>query len=172
MFEWLKLALANSKDIYYPLPKYNGRYPVISSKGHWNNKSRPTHNGVDIMYKRLKTDNIPVKDGKGAKHFIVPKGTVVHAVKDGIVRSKSYGKIKTGYRLWIQHEDGYRSGYFHLSSIIALPGRFVPAGSPIGIVGDNPSAHDPRHLHFEVSYGVNYKPVNPVRFLSRAKFIG
>lgn len=160
---FLNLFKQESGKCYFPLPGVNGRRPKVSSASKWENKSRPTHNGDDWMYRREKAGK-PV-DGGPAKRWEVPEGTKAICIRDGIVGQ--IGKIKTGYRVWITHSDGYRSGYFHLKSLSVTAGQFVYAGDSVGVVGDNPSVFDPRHLHFEISLGYKYRPVNPREYLTK-----
>lgn len=156
-------------ECVFPLPLLGGRAAQVTSASRWNNKSRPTHQGDDWMYRRIASDLDPVGDGFGTtnRRWIVPEGTPALAVRDGIVRIAQFGATSTGHRLYVQHEDGYRSGYFHLTEILVVPGQFVRAGEPVGLVGDNPKVVDPRHLHFEISEGVDYAPVDPTEYLKK-----
>lgn len=152
----------------YPLPVLpDGREGKVTSRGRWANPSRPSHNGDDWMYKRSADDTNPMGDGEGTSNgkWNVPPGTPCLAVRSGIVRETSFGAIGTGLRCYVQHEDGYRSGYFHLSRLAVSAGQLVHAGDRIGDIGDNPKVVDPRHLHFEVSKGIDYSPVDPLEYL-------
>jgi murein DD-endopeptidase MepM/ murein hydrolase activator NlpD len=80
----------------------------------------------------------------------VPDGTPAFAAHSGTVLSAE--RIATGYRIWIQGE-GFCTGYFHLSAMLIARGRNVMAGTPIGIIGNNPIDTDPNHLHFEMIRG-------------------
>lgn len=144
----------------------DGRVPKITSSSKWNNKSRPTHQGSDYMYRRLSTDpEMPTGDGGRTTNgrWWVPPGTPAVAVKAGIVRKKQFGWISTGFRCYVEHSDGHRTGYFHLSKLLVEPGQTVSVGQPLGIVGHNPKAHDPVHLHFEVFKGNSR--VNPEKYM-------
>lgn len=109
----------------------------------------------------------------GSPRYVVPSGTRALAVRDGIVRRGEYGRIRTGLRLWVEHADGHRTGYFHLEELLVQPGERVKAGQPIGVVGDDPSVDgDPRHLHLELSPIDAYQPRDPVPYLRGARHRG
>lgn len=69
----------------------------------------------------------------------------------------SYGKYVT-----IEHEDGTRSMYAHLSKILVKNGQKVKRGQVIGIMGSTGSSCG-THLHFEVR--VSGRAVDPRYFL-------
>ena len=177
MFGWLKnlfvkkpKQLKNYPECVFPLPILpDGRKGVVTSSSKWRNKSRPNHDGDDWVYPRAESDTEGVGDGAGSRNmkWNVPQGSVCVAVREGIVREKQFGGIKTGFRCYVQHEDGYRSGYFHLKEILVNAGDYVKAGQPIGIIGHNPSAIDILHLHFEISEGVDYRPIDPWKYLKK-----
>lgn len=123
------------------------------------------------MYPRHPDDPPAVGDGAGARRYVVPPGTRAVAVRAGVVRRQQYGATATGQRLWIHHEDGYRTGYFHLAELLVQPGERVREGQPIGVVGHNPQATDPLHLHLEVSPIEAYRPEDPTRYLAGAKHL-
>ncbi len=63
----------------------------------------------------------------------------------------------------IDHGNGYRTVYAHLSERLVEKGDIVPRGEVIGKVGKTGRTTGP-HLHYEVH--VNGLPVNPIRFLN------
>jgi murein DD-endopeptidase MepM/ murein hydrolase activator NlpD len=90
-----------------------------------------------------------------------PKGSQVKAAAGGkVVR----GGIESlyGNLVEIDHGNGYRTVYAHLSERLVEAGDTVPRGGVIGKVGETGRTTGP-HLHYEVR--VNGLPVNPVRFL-------
>jgi murein DD-endopeptidase MepM/ murein hydrolase activator NlpD len=91
-----------SGELLMPVEEWQGRSPVISSAGHWDNPSRPNHAGVDIMFEREETDLQPVGPGEGAKRFVAYKGTRILAAHSGVVTRA--GQIGTGGRIWIRRE--------------------------------------------------------------------
>lgn len=111
----------------------NRRDPVTLNTSHF-------HNGVDIA---------------------APYGTPVGASRAGTVSSAGwmggYGKA-----VIIEHSDGFRTLYGHLSSISVRPGAKVKAGSFIGRVGSTGYSTGP-HLHFTL--WKNNSPLNPMKVL-------
>ncbi len=111
----------------------------ISSKmGYrWGRK----HEGIDIA--RPSGFNIKAADN----------GIVVAAGRDG-----TYGN-----RVIINHQNGYKTTYAHLSSISVRVGDVVPQGSKIGVMGSTGRSTG-THLHFEVEKnGVTINPLSVLR---------
>lgn len=153
----------------WPLPEMRGgRKPVISSGHKSVNPSRPSHDGVDIMYPRLLGDVQRIGDGAGARRFIMPLDAPVVATESGVVQIA--GEIATGWRLWIAH-GAYRTGYFHLREISVAKGQPVHLGMKLGTVGHNPAKPDPLHLHFELSPVQAYAPMDPAPYLRGARVL-
>ena len=80
---------------------------------------------------------------------------------DGIVASVSreygYGNILT-----INHGNGLKSRYAHLTKSLVKKGQYVKRGEKIALVGSSGRSTGP-HLHYEVYLkGV---PVNPSRYI-------
>ncbi len=85
--------------------------------------------------------------------------------KDGIIsKYGSYGKY-----VIIEHSDGTRSMYAHLSKIMVRNGQKVKKGQRIGVMGSTGSACG-THLHFEVR--VSGKAVDPRYYLDLPKIGG
>jgi murein DD-endopeptidase MepM/ murein hydrolase activator NlpD len=98
------------------------------------------HNGVDIA---------------------APYGTPVGAACDGIVSSSGWmGGF--GNAVIIEHRNGYRSLYGHMSSISVRQGQKIKAGNFVGRVGSTGWSTGP-HLHFTLSQ--NGKYINPLQVL-------
>ena len=101
------------------------------------------HHGIDI-------------DGfgrYGATISAAASGTVVLAA------SQDYGY---GNHVIIQHADGSRTLYAHLSEIWVSQGQYVSQGQGIGALGSTGYSTGP-HLHFEVHIGG--VPVDPLAYL-------
>ncbi|UUZ82525.1 peptidoglycan DD-metalloendopeptidase family protein [Paenibacillus sp. P26] len=98
------------------------------------------HKGVDLVGNR----NIMVADN----------GKVVFAGE------------KTGYGncIIVDHLNGYRTLYGHLSQILTSEGKIVEKGEKIGIMGSTGDSTGV-HLHFEVQKGET--PDNPMKYLNR-----
>ncbi|MCZ8517629.1 M23 family metallopeptidase [Paenibacillus filicis] len=98
------------------------------------------HKGVDLVGNR----NITASDN----------GKVVFAgVKEG------YGNC-----IIVDHMNGYRTLYGHLSQILTSNGKIVEKGEKIGIMGSTGDSTGV-HLHFEVQRGET--PDNPLKYLNR-----
>ena len=87
----------------------------------------------------------------------VAEGTPVAAVKNGAVVFAGWSN-GYGYRIVIDHGDGTRTTYNHLSDIGVTKGEQVGAGAEIALSGNTGNSTGP-HLHFEVIVGGAY--VNP-----------
>jgi peptidoglycan hydrolase-like protein with peptidoglycan-binding domain len=94
--------------------------------------------------------------------LIAPAGTPVYAARDGRV---SYADWSDGYGFLVivDHGQGERTFYAHLSRIDVKVGVFVGQGVRVGLVGSTGDATGP-HLHFEVR--VRGAAVNPLTGLS------
>ena len=101
-----------------------------------------THNGVDLA---------------------CPEGTEIWASRGGVVTVASYQEGGAGNYVQIDHGDGYKSIYMHMTHYIVSPGEYVGAGQCIGYVGST-GLSDGNHLHFGISYNGTY--VNPMEYIS------
>lgn len=162
------------KKIWPLLSLPDGRVPVITSGFYTENGSRPTHNGVDMFFDWLDSDP-QVKVGNcgaimrnGRRRWWYPDGYVAVAAAAGVVTDA--GEIRTGWRCWIEHDNGERSGYFHGASLLVKTGDHVEAGDPVIVVGCNPNAFNAKHLHFEISPADRYAPKNPRVWLKDAGY--
>jgi len=80
--------------------------------------------------------------------FRVKSGTPVVAAANGTVIASGWGGAY-GYRIEIDHGNGYVTAYNHLSKI-EISGGEVAAGQEIGKTGTSGNTTGP-HLHFEVT---------------------
>lgn len=79
-----------------------------------------------------------------------PQGTPVFAVKEGTiiqVRTNIYSSY--GINVLIDHGDGIRTRYAHLSQALVREGEKIKQGEVIGLVGSTGNSTGP-HLHFEL----------------------
>ena len=94
----------------------------------------------------------------------VPQGTPVRTTADGIVVEAQwdggFGKLVV-----IDHANGIRTYYGHLSRIDVIPGQEVRMGQVVGGSGSTGRSTAP-HLHYEVRIGGS--PVNPYPYLASA----
>ncbi len=104
-------------------------------------------------------------NGEGAFHdgidIATNIGAPVHATADGTV---VYSGVMRGYGnvVIINHGNGIRTLYAHLSSRDVTVGEQVNVDDVIGNVGDTGRSTGP-HLHYEVR--VHNTPVNPYKYL-------
>ena len=80
--------------------------------------------------------------------FRVKSGTPVVAAANGTVIASGWGGAY-GYRIEVDHGNGYITAYNHLSKIEITKGK-VAAGQVIGKTGNSGNTTGP-HLHFEVT---------------------
>lgn len=162
----------------FPLPVLPDlRRPHITSGFHGRNPTRPNHNGCDLFYRWMETLDPPQKLGDGGAardpktggpRWFIPAGLNAIAAAPGVVTAA--GTTKTGHHVWIQHADGFRTGYFHLRDARVGVGQVVTTGTKLGEVGDNPIDRDAEHLHFEVSPTGRYEPLDPEDWLVGATY--
>ena len=92
-----------------------------------------------------------------------PTGFTIKAADNGIVvAAGSDGTY--GNRVIIDHQNGYKTTYAHLSSISAKVGQVVPTGTKIGVMGSTGRSTG-THLHFEVEK--NGLTINPLTVLNQ-----
>lgn len=91
----------------------------------------------------------------------VPKGTAVLAAADGVLETAEYSAAK-GYYMVIDHQNGYKTEYRHLSELFFRAGETVRGGSEIALSGTTGMSTGP-HLHFEILK--DGKAVNPADFI-------
>lgn len=78
-------------------------------------------------------------------------GTPVRAAGGGTV-SEAGTDPEYGLFIVVQHPDGYRTKYGHLSRVLVSPGTMVNAGEVLGLSGNSGRSSAP-HLHLEVQRG-------------------
>ena len=97
------------------------------------------HNGIDI-------------DGFGLY------GSGVVAAASGTVVLTAWDSWGYGYHVIIQHDDGSRTLYAHLSDIWVSQGQWVNQGEALGAVGSTGYSTG-THLHFEIHIGGAVDPL-------------
>lgn len=88
--------------------------------------------------------------------------TPIYASRSGVVTVASYQADGAGNYVQLDHGDGYRSIYMHMTRYIVKPGQQVTAGQTIGYVGSTGLSKG-NHLHFGISYNGTY--VNPMEYI-------
>lgn len=99
------------------------------------------HNGIDIADQM----NAPIM-----------------AAQNGVVTDAYYNRGGYGNLVIIQHGEGVKTYYAHLSQMTVVEGQQVRQGEVIGYMGRTGYATG-SHLHFEIH--INNKPVNPELYL-------
>lgn len=93
-----------------------------------------------------------------------PYGSVVSAAAPGHVVQSGWNSGH-GRQVVVEHANGWRTGYSHLSSVLVSDGDWVHAGQAIGLVGNSGRSTGP-HLHFEVVKNGEY--VDPLDILGES----
>ena len=89
------------------------------------------------------------------------RGSIVYAAAAGVITDAKYDD-GYGNTVRIDHENGYKTTYAHLSNMTVVPGEVIKKGDTIGNVGATGKTTG-SHLHYEISY--NNKKINPEVFL-------
>lgn len=108
-------------------------------------------------------------DGEGEFHTGIDLetdlGTAVHSTAPGAVDfagvDGAYGRM-----IEIDHGNGVRTRYAHLSRILVRVGDRIVTHERIGLVGSTGRSTGP-HLHYEVR--IDGRPVNPAKFLAAGR---
>ncbi|WP_312692505.1 M23 family metallopeptidase [Caproiciproducens sp.] len=102
-------------------------------------------------------------EGHSGLDLGAPKGTPIHAARDGVVSSVvDSGSSGYGYHVVIDHGDGMVTLYGHCSKVYVRSGQVMKKGDVIAAVGSTGRSTG-NHLHFEIR--VNGKAVNPRSYL-------
>jgi len=127
----------------------------------------------DIIYRfgrqQLPNNTIVRRDGIG---IAVPRGTPVHAIADGTVRStKSLGTY--GPSVVIEHGGGFYSVYLYLSEISVQDGQSVTRGQVIGRSGGD-NSDEGAHIEFQIRGEAGGAPgqvraLDPITWLRRRR---
>lgn len=89
-----------------------------------------------------------------------PSNRTIKAADHGVVSAAGY-KGGYGNRIVINHNNGMKTLYAHLSSINVRPGQVIEKGTAIGIMGSTGNSTG-IHLHFEIYQ--NGVAKNPMQF--------
>lgn len=99
--------------------------------------------------------------------FAGPANSKIYATAPGVVsmaqRTGAYGNL-----VEIDHGNGIKTRYGHLSRILVRPGMKVQRGQVIGIQGSTGRSTG-AHLHYEVRY--NDVPRNPQNFIKAGSYV-
>lgn len=134
-------------DMIWPLP-YSDTYVSSSFKMRTLNGVTKQHNGIDIC------------------RWAGTHGATIVAVKDGTVEVAYKSGNNGGYGLYvvINHGNGVKTYYAHLSATLVNVGDYVTQGTTIGRAGNTGYSFG-AHLHFGLM--INGGWVNPMNYLSK-----
>ena len=91
------------------------------------------------------------------------EGTPIYAARSGIVSAATYNS-SAGYFVQIDHDEGFRTIYMHMTYYVVGDGEYVSQGQLIGYCGSTGDSTGP-HLHFGISqYGSYVNPANYIPF--------
>jgi murein DD-endopeptidase MepM/ murein hydrolase activator NlpD len=106
----------------------------------------------------------------GTRWGVLHKGVDLTSGNKNILASDNGKVIYTGYKsdygnhIIIDHLNGYKTLYGHLSAINTSVGKIVEKGEKIGLMGSTGDSTGV-HLHFEIQKGKS--PDNPMKYISR-----
>lgn len=89
-------------------------------------------------------------------------GMPIHPILKGKVTAVKYGFFGYGNQVTVEHEQGYKSTYSHMSKIYAKVGDGVTKASILGLVGVTGHTTGP-HTHLEITKDDKY--INPINIL-------
>lgn len=107
----------------------------------------------------------------GGGDIPTPTGTSVLAADGGTVESVKYLSYSYGHHVVINHGNGYKSWYAHMSTISVKKGDKVSQGQEIGKSGSTGNSSGP-HLHFEVRkspYSHTQNTINVCNYIGKNK---
>ena len=93
--------------------------------------------------------------------YLISEGTPVYATADGVIESIAEKNSSHGKSITIDHGNGYKTSYSHLSDIQVKKGNKVKRGDIIAHSGNSGLSFAP-HLHYEVI--LNGNRVDPVHY--------
>lgn len=89
-------------------------------------------------------------------------GTPIYASRSGYVHAAGWG-TNLGNYVTLNHQDGFKSQYLHMTHYVVKTGDWVEQGQLIGYMGSTGRSTGP-HLHFSIYY--NGSSVNPANYLN------
>lgn len=101
--------------------------------------------------------------GKLHKGLDMIGNKTIMAADHGVIETASSHKDYGNYII-INHKNGYKTVYMHMSKLSVKKGDVVQKGDKIGVMGNTGQSFG-THLHFEVHK--NGTPVNPMQFLKK-----
>lgn len=93
--------------------------------------------------------------------FACGVGTPIYAPGDGVVESSGYIGNGYGINVNIDHQNGYKTKFAHMSEAIVTDGAKIKRGQLIGYSGNTGLSTGP-HLHYEIMH--NDVKIDPIDF--------
>lgn len=149
----------------WPVPRWNGRTPVISDGFDSPRAGYPRHGGIDVMFARTASDPFKAGTPNASKLFVMPDGLRALAASDGIVRAATV--TPQGHAIVLEHVPGKLATFYtHMETLLVKTGDHVRAGQPIGVIGASPlDGEHLKHLHFELWLGGPAQRVDPASIM-------
>ncbi len=136
--------LASQPFLYQP---YAGQYEISSIFDHHS----PFLNVDGVLISHMGDDSVDLSyDGHNGWDYALDVGTPVLAAADGVViwaGESNDGCATMARGVVLDHDNGYRTLYWHLSQVRVVLGQQVKRGETIGLAGASGCAEGP-HLHF------------------------
>ena len=126
-------------DEHYVSSRYGGRRDPFK-------KSWAFHGGLDI-----------------AGHWKSPVRSTASGIVTFAGRKGAYGRM-----IEVDHQNGFRTRYGHLATILVKKGDTINLTDKIGLMG-NSGRSTGTHLHYEIRY--RGKPLNPSKFFKAAQHV-
>ncbi|MCR8642980.1 peptidoglycan DD-metalloendopeptidase family protein [Paenibacillus sp. N1-5-1-14] len=101
--------------------------------------------------------------GKLHKGIDMTGNRTIMAADHGVVEQAGFHHDYGNYVI-INHKNGYKTVYMHMSQLTTKRGAIVQKGDKIGVMGATGQAFGV-HLHFEIH--LNGTPVNPMKYMNR-----
>ncbi len=93
-------------------------------------------------------------------------GTKIYAAGNGVVLESRYS-YSYGHSILIEHKNGFKTRYAHLSKRLVKKGEEVSQEDLIGLMGNTGTSYG-SHLHYEIYY--NNKPIDPLKITDYLKY--
>jgi murein DD-endopeptidase MepM/ murein hydrolase activator NlpD len=160
--EWLATSVPPTTKPKKPSPGRGGSSSTVNTVGGVKWKTPMTYTAFTSPF-GWRTH--PVYGGRRFHYGVdlaAPTGTKIYATRAGTVDTASYQAGGAGNYVQINHGDGYRSVYMHMTRYVVKVGQHVSQGQLIGYCGSTGGSTGP-HLHFGISYNGTY--VNPANYI-------
>lgn len=93
-------------------------------------------------------------------------GTKIYAAGNGVVIESKYS-YSYGHYVLIQHKNGFKTRYAHMSKRLVKQGDEINQGDLIGLMGNTGTSYG-SHLHYEIY--VNEKVIDPLKIADYLKY--